>query len=32
MGMPVTRRTYHEAKYDISTRDMGQFTTFTPWM
>ena len=30
MGIPVIRRTYQEAKYDISTRDIGQFTTFTP--
>ena len=29
-GMPVIRRTYLDAKYDISTRFMGQLTTFTP--
>lgn len=31
-GIPVMNRTYLEAKYDINTRPIGQFTTFTPLM
>ena len=30
MRMPVISRTYFEAKYDISTRRIGQLITFTP--